>query len=559
MWSSANGPVSGKHGPLVGAVDQGTSSTRFLVFSAGTGEVLTYHQEEVAQLYPQEGWVEQDSTELLKTVLTCIDKTVENLRSLEIDPADIKAVGITNQRETTIVWDKTTGQPLYNAIVWLDARTASTVEAILKVTPGQNKDYVKDLCGLPITTYFSALKLRWLLDNVKEVQEVAGRGNLLFGTVDTWLLWNLTGGLEGGLHVTDVTNASRTMLMNIKTLNWDANLCKFFNIPMAVLPEIRSSSEIYGYITKGPLLGVPISGVLGDQQAALVGQMCLSRGQAKNTYGTGCFLLYNTGTQIVQSEHGLLTTIAYKLGKNAETIYALEGSVAIAGAAVRWLRDNLNIIKTSADIEPLAMSVKDSGGVYFVPAFSGLFAPYWRTDARGTICGLTQGSTGAHLARAVLEAVCFQTREILDSMQKDSGIVLNKLQVDGGMTSNNTLLQLQADLAGVPVVRPSMTETTALGAAMAAGAAEGIGVWDLTKLKPLTTDDFTPAIMPEEREQRYERWCMAVKRCMDWELPRDKQPGPDQEHRLLSSVPPSLFLASSFLMLMVARHLNKSS
>lgn len=558
MWagSVANGPVSGKHGPLVGAVDQGTSSTRFLVFAAGTGEVLTYHQEEVAQLYPQEGWVEQDPMALLKSVLTCIEKTVENLRTLEIDPADIKAVGITNQRETTVVWDKRTGKPLANAVVWLDARTASTVEEVLKETPGQSQDYLRDLCGLPITTYFSALKLRWLLDNVKEVKQACDEGNLLFGTVDTWLLWNLTGALDGGLHVTDVTNASRTMLMNIRDLKWDPNLCKFFRIPMSVLPEIRSSSEVYGYITQGPLLGVPISGVLGDQQAALVGQMCLQSGQAKNTYGTGCFLLYNTGTQIVLSEHGLLTTVGYKLGKGAPTIYALEGSVAIAGAAVRWLRDNLNLIKNSADIEPLAKTVKDSGGVYFVPAFSGLFAPYWRTDARGTICGLTQGSTGAHLARAALEAVCFQTREILDSMQKDSGIVLNKLQVDGGMTGNNTLLQLQADIAGVPVARPSMTETTALGAAMAAGAAEGIAIWDLTKLTPLTTDDFTPSILPEERERRYERWCMAVERCMGWELPREKQPGPDHEYRLLSSVPPGLFILSSFFVLMMANHLH---
>ncbi|XP_045132251.1 glycerol kinase-like [Portunus trituberculatus] len=558
MLADTSIPISGRLGPLVGAVDQGTSSTRFLVFSATTGEVLTYHQVEVAQHYPKEGWVEQDSNELLKSVHTCILKAVENLKSLEIDPGDIKAVGITNQRETTIVWDKTTGLPLCNAIVWLDARTASTLEAILKETPGQNKDYVKDLCGLPISTYFSALKLRWLLDNVPEVQEAAAKGNLLFGTVDSWLLWNLTGGLDGGLHVTDVTNASRTMLMNISTLEWDANLCKFFKIPMSVLPEIRSSSEIYGYITEGPLLGIPISGVLGDQQAALVGQMCLSRGQAKNTYGTGCFLLYNTGTQIVQSEHGLLTTVGYKLGKKSPTIYALEGSVAIAGAAVTWLRDNLHVIKSSTDIEPLAKKVKDSGGVYFVPAFSGLFAPYWRSDARGTICGLTQASTSAHLARAVLEAVCFQTREILDAMQKDSGITLNKLQVDGGMTCNNTLMQLQADIAGVPVARPSMTETTSLGAAMAAGSAEGIEVWDLTKLTPLTNDDFTPSIMPEEREMRYEKWCMAVQRCMDWELPRDKQPGPDQEYRLLSSVPPSLFLLSSFLIIMVASHLHRS-
>ncbi|KAB7502631.1 Glycerol kinase [Armadillidium nasatum] len=314
--------------------------------------------------------------------------------------------------------------------------------------------------------------------------------------------------------------------MNLRTLNWDPALCKFFKIPESILPEIRSSSEIYGYITKGPLLGVPISGLLGDQQAALVGQMCLNKGQAKNTYGTGCFLLKNTGTQIVQSEHGLLTTVAYKLGKSAPTKYALEGSIAIAGAAVRWLRDNLSLIKNSSDIEKLANKVKDSGGVYFVPAFSGLYAPYWRSDARGIICGLTQHTTGAHFARAALEAVCFQTREILSAMEKDSGIAISKLLVDGGMTSNNTLLQLQADLSGVPVVRPSMTETTALGAAMAAGAAEGIGVWDLEKLTPLTTDDFVPSILAQEREERYDRWCMAIDRCMGWELPREKQPGP---------------------------------
>ncbi|CAL4086780.1 unnamed protein product [Meganyctiphanes norvegica] len=559
MWSQTNGPQRGKHGPLVGAVDQGTSSTRFLVFAAGSGEVLTYHQEEVAQLYPKEGWVEQDPDELLNSSLKCIEKTVDNLRSLEIDPADIKAVGLTNQRETTIVWDKTTGKSLYNAIVWLDARTASTVEELLKETPGQNKDHIKDICGLPITTYFSALKLRWLLDNVPEVRAAADKGNLLFGTVDTWLLWNLTGAMEGGLHVTDVTNASRTMLMNLRTLKWEPGLCKYFKIPQNVLPEIRSSSEIYGYITQGPLLGVPISGMLGDQQAALVGQMCLSRGQAKNTYGTGCFLLYNTGTQVVQSTHGMLTTVGYKLGKNADTFYALEGSVAIAGAAVRWLRDNLGIIKTSGDIEALAKTVKDSGGVYFVPAFSGLFAPYWRADARGTICGLTQGSTKAHLARAALEAVCFQTREILDSMQKDSGITLSHLRVDGGMTCNNTLMQLQADIAGVSVDRPSMVETTALGAAMAAGAAEGIGVWDLSKLQPLTTDNFVPTILPAERESRYERWCMAVERCMGWELPRDKQPGPDAEYRLLSSAPPAIFAFSSFLMLMAADYLQSAN
>ncbi|KAF2354130.1 Glycerol kinase [Trinorchestia longiramus] len=549
----------GKHGPLIGAVDQGTSSTRFLIFAAGSGEVLTYHQEEVVQLFPKEGWVEQDPMQLLNSVTTCITKAVDNLKNLSISFDDIKAIGITNQRETTIVWDKLTGQPLYNAIVWLDVRTTVTTDAILQRTPGQDKDALKNICGLPISTYFSAVKLRWLLDNVPQVKKACQNNTLLFGTVDTWLLWNLTGGVNGGLHATDVTNASRTMLLNLRSLKWDPGVCKFLEIPMSVLPEIKSCSEVYGYINSGPLRGIPISGVLGDQQAALVGQMCLSRGQAKNTYGTGCFLLYNTGSQIVWSTHGLLTTVGYQFGPGSPVVYALEGSVAIAGAAVRWLRDNLGILEKSSDVEALAAKVKDTAGVYFVPAFSGLYAPYWRSDARGTICGITQGTTSSHIARAALEAVCFQTREILDAMQKDSGITITKLLVDGGMTANDLLLQLQADLAGVPVVRPSMLETTALGAAMAAGAAAGIAVWDLDSLTPLATDTFRPAILEDEREGRYERWCMAVERSMGWDLLPHKQPKTEFERRMLGSVSPALFALGSILTFILADRIKNSS
>ncbi|GAB6028413.1 hypothetical protein CHUAL_002573 [Chamberlinius hualienensis] len=441
----------GKYGPLIGAVDQGTSSTRFLVFASKTAELLTYYQTATRQIYPKEGWVEQDPKEILQSVILCIEKAVQNLRDLDIDPAGIKAIGVTNQRETTIVWDKFTGEPLFNAIVWLDNRTAQTVENLIAKTPGQNKEYYQPKCGLPLSTYFSAVKLRWLLDNVPKVQEAVNENRCMFGTVDSWLIWNLTGGAEGGVHVTDVSNASRTMLLNLEEQTWDPQLLRFFDIPSSILPAIRSSSEIYGYVQDGSLQGIPISGCLGDQSAALVGQNCFKMGQAKSTYGTGCFLLYNTGIQPVYSEHGLLTTVAFKLGKDRPTHFALEGSVAISGACVEWLRDNLGIIQKSADIESLASSVENSSGIYFVPAFSGLYAPYWEPQARGLIIGLTQFSRKAHIARAALEAVCFQTREILESMEKDSGITLKRLKVDGGMAENNLLMQLQADLLGMTV------------------------------------------------------------------------------------------------------------
>ncbi|XP_063064624.1 glycerol kinase 3-like isoform X2 [Engraulis encrasicolus] len=483
--------------PLVAAIDQGTSSTRFLVFNARTAEVVCHHQVEIKQRFPKEGWVEQDAMEILQSVCECVERTCEQLTQLDIPTTRIKAIGVTNQRETTLVWDKLTGQPLYNAIVWLDLRTQSTVERLISQTPNKNKNHLQNLTGLPISPYFSAVKLRWLLDNVDAVSAATHKHTALFGTIDSWLIWCLTGGKNGGIHCTDVSNASRTLLFNIHTLQWDTQLCSFFDIPMEMLPEVRSSSEIYGYTSSGPLAGVPISGCLGDQSAALVGQMCLQEGQAKNTYGTGCFLLKNTGTKVVVSNHGLLTTVAYQLGKNQPAHYALEGSVAIAGAVVRWLKDNMGIIKSSAEIERLASEVGTSYGCYFVPAFSGLYAPYWEPSARGIICGLTQFTNRHHLAFAALEAVCFQTREIVDAINQDSGDSLLRLQVDGGMTGNKLLMQLQADLLCIPVVRPCMSETTALGVAMAAGMAEGVCVWNPDVKQTLNTETYTPAIHPQ--------------------------------------------------------------
>uniref|UniRef100_A0A8C0I6E7 glycerol kinase n=1 Tax=Balaenoptera musculus TaxID=9771 RepID=A0A8C0I6E7_BALMU len=519
-------------GPLVGAVDQGTSSTRFLVFNSKTAELLSHHQVEIKQEFPREGWVEQDPKEILHSVYECIEKTCEKLGQLNIDISNIKAIGVSNQRETTVVWDKLTGEPLYNAVVWLDLRTQSTVESLSKRIPGNN-NFVKSKTGLPLSTYFSAVKLRWLLDNVRKVQKAVEEDRALFGTVDSWLIWSLTGGASGGVHCTDVTNASRTMLFNIHSLEWDKELCEFFEIPMKILPNVRSSSEIYGLmkishsLKAGALEGVPISGCLGDQSAALVGQMCFHDGQAKNTYGTGCFLLCNTGRKCVFSEHGLLTTVAYKLGRDKPVYYALEGSVAIAGAVIRWLRDNLGIIKTSEEIEKLAKEVGTSYGCYFVPAFSGLYAPYWEPSARGIICGLTQFTNKCHIAFAALEAVCFQTREILDAMNRDCGIPLSHLQVDGGMTNNKILMQLQADILYIPVVKPSMPETTALGAAMAAGAAEGVGVWSLEPedLSAVTMERFEPQINAEESEIRYSTWKKAVMKSMGWVTTQSSESG----------------------------------
>uniref|UniRef100_UPI00398E33D9 glycerol kinase isoform X2 n=1 Tax=Pristiophorus japonicus TaxID=55135 RepID=UPI00398E33D9 len=504
-------------GPLVGAIDQGTSSSRFLIFNPKTAKVVAQHQVEIQQKLPKEGWVEEDPKEILYSVFECIEKTCDKLKQLKIDISNVKAVGVSNQRETTIVWDKTTGIPLYNAIVWLDLRTQSTVEKLIS-NAKNDKNILQAKTGLPISTYFSAVKLRWLLDNVDQVKKAVADGRAMFGTVDSWLIWCLTGAHDTGVHCTDVTNASRTMLFNINTLKWDPELCQFFDIPMNILPEVRSSSEIYGLMKCGALISVPISGCLGDQSAALVGQMCFKPGQSKNTYGTGCFLLSNTGEKPVMSKHGLLTTLAYKLGKDKPAIYALEGSVAIGGAVIRWLRDNLHIISSAAEVEKLAASVGSSYGCYFVPAFSGLYAPYWDTSARGIICGLTQYTNRNHIAYAALEAVAFQTRELLEAMNKDAGINQTSLQVDGGMTTNKIMMQLQSDVLGIPVVKPALAETTALGAAMAAGAADGIGVWSLapSDLSTGVHETFEPQIDPVESNKRFARWKLAVQKSMGW-------------------------------------------
>ncbi|XP_043254088.1 glycerol kinase isoform X2 [Colletes gigas] len=506
--------IINRSGPFVGAIDEGTSSARFLVFDVLRRKVVASHQIEIKQRYPQEGWVEQDPKEILQAVIDCIKKTVEKLHDIGLSVSDIKAVGITNQRETTLVWDKETGEPLHNAIVWLDMRTTTTLEDILDSIPNKtrNKNYLKPLCGLPMSPYFSALKIRWLIDNIPRVKQAVDAEKCAFGTVDTWLIWNLT---KGQLHVTDVSNASRTMLMNIESLKWDPLLCRFFGIPQHILPEIRSSAEVYGIISNPVVLaGVPIAGCVGDQQGALLGQLCLKPGQAKATYGTGCFLLYNTGNVVLDSHQGLITTIAYKLGKSP-AIYALEGSVAVAGAAFSWLRDNMELFSDIAQSQGMAESVRCSGDVYFVPAFSGLYAPYWQQDARGVICGITEDTQHYHIVRAALEAVCFQTRDILEAMVKDSGTKLTTLLVDGGMTVNNLLMQLQADITGINVVRPNMVETTALGAAILAGV--GTGIIDINDVDASQVTKFAPDIGEDERDLRYSKWKMAIDRSMKWD------------------------------------------
>ena len=511
----AGGPTE----DLIGAIDQGTSSSRFLVFAAGSSRLVCFHQQETTSHYPHEGWCEQDPNEMLSTTVSCIEECIEKLKDMKVDPSKIKAIGITNQRETTVVWDKVTGEPLCKAVIWLDARTAGTVDELIQKTPTKSKGYLQEKCGLPLATYFSAVKLRWLLDNYENVRKAVDEERCLFGTVDSWILWNLTGGVNGGKHYTDVTNASRTMLMNISTQKWDPELCNFFGIPQSILPGIKSSSEIYGTMANEPLKGVPVSGILGDQQAALVGQKCFNKGDAKNTYGTGNFLLYNTGTEMVLSKNGMLTTVAYKFGPEQPTHFAIEGSIATTGAAVKWLRDSLGIIKSAEESELIALQVSDNGGVYFVPAFSGLFAPYWQPDARGIIIGLTQFTSKAHIVRATLEAVCFQTKEILDAMNQDSGIPLKALLVDGGMTANDLLMQMQADTLGIDVLRPMMKETTALGAAIAAGIAKGIEVWDLKGEGGSKQDmeKFTPNLDEDKRKQSYDKWKKAVQRSMGWE------------------------------------------
>ncbi|MFJ4851732.1 glycerol kinase GlpK [Streptomyces sp. NPDC088733] len=493
----------------VAAIDQGTTSSRCIVFDSH-GSVVALDQREHRQIFPKPGWVEHDATEIWSKVQAVVAGALAKAR---LRPDQLSALGITNQRETTVLWDRATGRPVHNAIVWQDTRTAALC-ARLGGTDGQ--DRFRESTGLPLASYFSGPKAAWLLDNVPGLRRRAENGEIAFGTVDSWLIWNLTGGTEGGVHVTDVTNASRTMLMNLETLQWDPAILAAMNVPEAVLPEIRSSSEVYGTAV-GALAGVPVAAALGDQQAAVFGQACYAAGDAKNTYGTGSFLLLNTGDRPVPSKSGLITTMGYRLG-GEPPVYCLEGSIAITGALVQWFRDSLGIIRSADEIEPLAASVADNGGAYIVPAFSGLYAPYWRSDARGVITGLTRYVTKAHLARAVLEATSWQTREVVDAMYQDSGVRLTGLKVDGGMTANGLLMQHQADVLGVPVVRPRIPETTALGAAYAAGLATG--VWDgLDTLKAHWQQDaqWEPRMDAQTREEGYRSWKKAVERSFGWE------------------------------------------
>jgi len=494
----------------IGAIDQGTTSSRFIVFDR-SGRVVSAAQKEHEQIYPRPGWVEHNAEEIWRR--TC-ELIAEAMSKCKLQPSDLAAIGITNQRETTVVWHRKTGKPVANALVWQDTRVADYVNELAK-SGGQ--DRFRGKTGLPLTTYFSGLKIRWILENVRGVRELARAGEAIFGNIDTFLLWNLTGGPAGGVHVTDVTNASRTQLMNLETLAWDEELLDAFQIPLAMLPAIRSSSEIYGLAQQPSVKDVPIAGILGDQQAALVGQACFEPGEAKNTYGTGCFLLMNTGTRKVDSKSGLLTTVAYKLG-DQPAHYALEGSIAITGALVQWVRDNLGLIEKSSDIEALARTVEDNGGVYFVPAFSGLYAPYWRDTARGVITGLTRYANKGHIARAVLEATAFQTRDVLEAMEKDSGIQLDVLRTDGGMVADDLLMQFQADILDRQVVCPLTKDaTTALGSAYAAGLAAGY-FKSLADLRANWTVDHTwkPNMKSEKREEMYRLWKRAVTRSFDW-------------------------------------------
>jgi glycerol kinase len=493
----------------LGAIDQGTSSTRFIVFDEST-EIVAESQVEHAQIYPQPGWVEHDPIEIWRNTQTVIAAA---LRAGGLQARDLAAIGITNQRETTVVWDRRTGVPVYNALVWQDTRVTKYLPTF---TARPGSDFFRARTGLPLSSYFSSLKIRWILDHVEGARALAERGDALFGNIDTFLVWQLTGGPKGGLHVTDVTNASRTQLMHLDLLEWDEELLAAFDIPRAMLPSIRSSSEHYGAASAEPIDGVPITGILGDQQAALVGQTCFRPGEAKNTYGTGCFLLLNTGASAVRSKHGLLTTVAYRFG-NAPAYYALEGSIAVTGSLVQWIRDNLGLIQSSPEIETLARTVPDNGGVYFVPAFSGLYAPHWNDNARGTIVGLTRFAHRGHIARAALEATAFQTWEVLRAMEQDSGVNLESLRVDGGMTDDELLMQFQADIVNRVVVRPKIKETTALGAAFAAGLATGV-FSDLDDLRSRWGESrrWQPNMDDASRQQMLQRWTKAVSRAVDW-------------------------------------------
>lgn len=495
---------------FIGSLDQGTSSTRFIVFD-GSGKIIGQHQLEHSQILPQAGWVEHDAAEIWKRTQEVITGA---LKAARISGSDIAAIGITNQRETTVMWDKTTGAPLGNAIVWQDTRTADFLHSLSQ----EVQSAITHKTGLAIAPYFSGSKMRWMIKNLPAVSQAITENRALVGTIDSWLLWNLSGGVRGGVHFTDVTNASRTLLMNLETLDWDDELLLNFEIPRSILPAIKSSSEIYAHTDPAGPLGsaIPIAGIVGDQQAAMVGQACFERGESKTTYGTGNFALLNTGTEIVRSKNGLLTTVCFKFG-NEPTRYALEGSVAVTGSAIQWLRDQLQVISAAPDIEGLASSVSDNGGVYFVPAFSGLFAPYWRSDARGAVVGLTRAATKAHLARAALEAICYQTRDVLDAMSADSGVKLPEMRVDGGITANALCMQMQADIMGIDVVRPQIIETTALGAAYAAGLAVGF-FKDVEELRKKWQEgrrwkaDTSSSLATEG----YRKWKKAIERTLNW-------------------------------------------
>ena len=492
----------------VGAIDQGTTSSRFIVFDKA-GAIVSVGQKEHEQIYPKPGYVEHDPLEIWRNTQEVIQQA---LARKGLKTQDLAAIGITNQRETTLIWDRRTGKPLHNALVWQDTRVDSIVEEFAQ---DGGHDRLRDKTGLPLASYFSGLKLRWLLDNVPGAREKAAAGDVLFGNIDTWLVWNLTGGVNGGCHITDVTNASRTQLMNLRSLEWDEEILRLFDIPKACLPQIRSSSEVYGEATDG-LAGVPIAGILGDQQAALVGQACFQQGEAKNTYGTGCFMLMNTGETPYPSKCGLLTTVGYRFGQG-KPVYALEGSIAIAGALVQWLRDNLGLIQNSTEIETLARGVEDNGGVTIVPAFSGLYAPHWNSHARGLIGGLTRFANKGHIARAALEATAFQTREVLEAMTKDTDIAVKELRTDGGMVVNELLMQFQADILNVPVVRPKVIETTALGAAYAAGLATGFWSGTDELVRNWAVDKrWTPAMEASRRERLNAVWDKAIARSLDW-------------------------------------------
>ncbi len=491
------------------ALDQGTTSSRAMIFDH-SGHVVASSQKEHEQIYPKPGWVEHDPKEIWARSSEVLDEALEKAGATV---SDIAALGITNQRETTVVWDRTTGEPIHNALVWQDTRTDKLVDE-LSADGGQ--DRFRSKVGLPLATYFSGPKVRWLLDNVPGARAKAEAGELAFGNIDTWLIWNLTGGVNGGLHITDVTNASRTMLLDLETLAWDADIAATIGVPLSLLPEVRASSEVYGEVRTGAFTGVSLAGDLGDQQAATFGQACFSPGEAKNTDGTGNFMLLNTGTEAVQSKNGLLTTLCYKIG-DEKAVYALEGSIAITGALVQWLRDNLKLIKAAPEVEELAASVEDNGGLYIVPAFSGLFAPYWKSNARGVFAGLTRYVTAGHIARATLEATAFQTREVVDAMATDSGVTLTSLRVDGGMVANDLLMQFQADILGVPVIRPEVPETTALGASYAAGLATGF--WSTTdEVRENWAEDkrWNPALDAAKRDEYYKFWKKAVTRTFDW-------------------------------------------